>query len=86
METDDIIKNTLYDLYSLKMTATHLLKDYNDKHELTSDEHYAIQLKAQYKYKSYKLTRYIMNTYQFSYANAYNYVSWYIKNYNMENS
>lgn len=86
METDSIIENTLHELYSLKTTAIHLLKDYNYKRELTSDEHYAIQLKAQYKYKSYKLTRYIMETYHFSYANASNYVSWYIKNYNIKKS
>ena len=42
--------------------------------------------KAQYKYKSYKLTRYIMETYHFSYTNASIYVSWYIKNYNIKKS
>ena len=86
METDNIIKDTLHELYSLKTTAIHLLKDYNYRHDLTSDEHYAIQLKAQYKYKSYKLTHYIMETYNFGYVSASNYVSWYIKNYNIKNS
>jgi len=78
MDNDDMIHNRLYELKMLTNAANELLTDYREGHTMTSNHHYAIQLRAQVLFKFHKLVEYIRIVYRLSADDATNTVKKYL--------
>ena len=77
LDADDHIINTLYEIKELNRAATQLLEGYQSDHastKLRTAHHYAIQLRAQSRYKTDKLLLYICKNYMYKSTIAAEYI------------